>query len=140
MSARSKARKRALDVVFAADARRTDPRVVMAERATDSELPPMGDYAELIVGGVADHVDDLDALLEEHVTGWALDRMPAVDLAILRVAAWELLYSDTPGPVIVDQAVELARTLSTDDSPRFVNGVVGKLLTVTRSGNSTSHG
>ncbi len=140
MSARSKARKRALDVVFAADARRTDPRVVMAERATDSELPPMGDYAELIVGGVADHVDDLDALLDEHVTGWSLDRMPAVDLAILRVAAWELLYSDTPGPVIVDQAVELARTLSTDDSPRFVNGVVGKLLTVTRSGNSTSHG
>jgi len=123
-------RKRALDVVFAADARNRDPVAVMEERSGHDELPPMGDYAEQIVHGIAAHHRQVDQLLAEHSHGWTLDRMPAVDLAILRIGVWELLYSDTPGPVVVDQAVELARTLSTDDSPRFVNGVLGRLLTL----------
>jgi transcription antitermination protein NusB len=128
MSARSKARKRALDVVFAADARNQAPAAIIAERSHDAELPPMGEYAELIALGVGEHHGRIDALLAEHSEGWALDRMPAVDLAILRVAIWELLYSDTPGPVVVDEAVELAKTLSTDNSPRFINGVLGRML------------
>ena len=121
-------RKRALDVVFAADARNRDPIAVMTEREGHDELPPMGDYAEQIVRGVAAHHRRIDAVLADHSHGWALDRMPAVDLAILRVGVWELIYSDTPGAVVVDQAVELARSLSTDDSPGFVNGVLGRLL------------
>ncbi|WP_111767568.1 transcription antitermination factor NusB [Nakamurella deserti] len=128
MSARSKARKRALDVVFAADARNVDPVTLLTEREETGELTPMGEYAEQIVRGVATHYQRIDGLLAEHSQGWELHRMPAVDLAVLRIAAWELLYSDVPGPVIVDEAVELAKSLSTDNSPRFVNGVLGRLM------------
>lgn len=128
MSARSKARKRALDVVFAADARNVDPLTLLDEREETGELTPMGEYAELIVRGVALHHQRIDGLLAEHSQGWELNRMPAVDLAVLRIAAWELLYSDVPGPVVVDEAVELAKSLSTDNSPRFVNGVLGQLM------------
>ncbi len=130
MSARSKARKRALDVVFAADARNVDPLTLLAEREETGELTPMGEYAEQIVRGVATHYRRIDGLLAEHSQGWELHRMPAVDLAVLRIAAWELLYSDVPGPVVVDEAVELAKSLSTDNSPRFVNGVLGQLMAV----------
>ncbi len=128
MSARSKARKRALDVVFAADARNVDPLTLLDEREETGELTPMGEYAEQIVRGVALHHQRIDGLLAEHSQGWELTRMPAVDLAVLRIAAWELLYSDVPGPVVVDEAVELAKSLSTDNSPRFVNGVLGQLM------------
>ena len=130
MSARSKSRKRALDVLFAADARDVDPMVIMAQRA-ETDAVPMGDYAELLVRGVAKHHARIDDLLSLHSEGWTLSRMPAVDLAILRIAVYELLYSDdVPAPVAVDEAVELAKTLSTDNSPRFVNGVLGHILTL----------
>ena len=92
MSARSKARKRALDVVFAADARNVDPLTLLDEREETGELTPMGEYAEQIVRGVALHHQRIDGLLAEHSQGWELTRMPAVDLAVLRIAAWELLY------------------------------------------------
>ncbi len=130
MAARSKSRKRALDVIFAADARNADPLVILDERDENGELTPMGEYAEQIVRGIALTHRRIDALLAEHSQGWELSRMPAVDLAILRIAAWELLYSDVPGPVIVDEAVELAKSLSTDNSPRFVNGVLGQLMSI----------
>ena len=131
MSARSKARKRALDVIFAADARNADPLTLMAEREETAELTPMGEYAEQIVRGVALTYQRIDGLLAQHSQGWELQRMPAVDLAILRIATWELLYSDVPGPVVVDEAVELAKSLSTDNSPRFINGVLGQLMIIT---------
>lgn len=130
MAARSKSRKRALDVIFAADARNTDPLLLLAERVQNDELTPMGEYGEQIVRGVAAKYQRIDALLAEHSQGWELHRMPAVDLAILRIAVWELLYSDVPGPVVVDEAVELAKSLSTDNSPRFVNGVLGQLMSI----------
>src|SRR5258706_13756044 len=101
MAARSKSRKRALDIIFAADARNADPVELMAERAETGEQTPMGEYAEQIVRGVAARHRRIDALLAEHSQGWELQRMPAVDLAILRIAVWELLYSDAPGPGIV---------------------------------------
>lgn len=129
MSARTKARKRALDVLFAADARDIDPITVMAQRAEQPEAVPMGEYAEEIVRGVAEHHGRIDALLSEHSEGWTLSRMPAVDLAILRIAVYELLYSlDVPEAVAVDEAIELAKTLSTDNSPRFVNGVLAQIM------------
>ena len=137
MSARSKSRKRALDVLFAAEARGIDPLVVLGERMEPPTGPdlhswsPMGDYAESIVRGVVEHQDRVDQLLSEHSRGWTLDRMPAVDRAVLRIAVYELLYSlDVPPAVVVNEAVDAARLLSTDDSPKFVNGVLGQLVLI----------
>jgi N utilization substance protein B len=134
MSARTKARKRALDVLYAADARGADPLDVLTERIDTGEsedATPLGEYAEVLVRGYAAHADRIDDLLSEHAEGWTLDRMPAVDRAILRIGVYELLYSpDVPAAVAVDEAVELAKSLSTDNSPRFINGVLGQILTI----------
>lgn len=134
MSARTKARKRALDVLYAADARGADPLDVLAERIASvesAEAAPLGEYAEVLVRGYAEHCGRIDDLLGEHAEGWTLDRMPAVDRAILRIGVYELVYSpDVPAAVAVDEAVELAKSLSTDNSPRFINGVLGQILTI----------
>ena len=138
MSARSKSRKRALDVLYAAEARGVDPLVVLAERMDPPTGPDlhsyavMGDYAESIVRGVVANQGRVDALLSEHSRGWTLERMPAVDRAILRIAVYELLYSlDVPPAVVVNEAVDAAKLLSTDDSPKFVNGVLGQIAVIT---------
>ena len=131
MSARSKSRKRALDVLYAADARGADPLDVLTERIDSEEAAPLGEYAETLVRGYAAHAGRIDDLLSEYAEGWTLDRMPAVDRAILRIAVYELVYSaDVPAPVAIDEAVEMAKTLSTDNSPRFINGVLGQILTI----------
>ena len=138
MSARSKSRKRALDVLFAAEARGIDPLVVLAERMEPPTGPDlhsyaaMGEYAESIVRGVVEHQRRIDDLLSEHARGWTLDRMPAVDRAVLRIAVYELLYSlDVPPAVVVNEAVDAAKLLSTDNSPKFVNGVLGQIAVIT---------
>ncbi|MET0864180.1 MAG: transcription antitermination factor NusB [Nakamurella sp.] len=138
MSARSKSRKRALDVLYAAEARGVNPLIVLAERMEVPTGPdlhsysPMGDYAESVVRGVVEHQTRIDSLLSEHSRGWTLERMPAVDRAILRIAVYELLYSiDVPPPVVVNEAVDSAKLLSTDDSPKFINGVLGGLAVIT---------
>ncbi|HEY3438412.1 MAG TPA: transcription antitermination factor NusB [Actinotalea sp.] len=130
MGARSKARKRALDVLFEADQRRTAPREVLAARivepGTEASLPQ---YSVDLVEGVLDHQERIDELIETYAHGWTLDRMPAVDRAALRLGAWEILFNDdVPDAVAVDEAVELVRALSTDDSPTFVNGLLGRLV------------
>jgi transcription antitermination protein NusB len=131
MGARSKARKRAVDVLYAAALRDADPVKLLAERVSVAEQPVPNDYATALVEGVAEHRERIDELLTEHAEGWTLDRMPFVDLAILRLGVYELLWaSDVPDPVAIDEAVQLARSLSTDDSPRFVNGVLGRLATI----------
>jgi N utilization substance protein B len=131
VAARSKARKRALDILFAAEARGVDPLVVLDERLKVAEAVPFGSYAESLVRGVAAHSDRIDSLIASHSVGWTLPRMPAVDRTILRIAVQEIVYSDeVPPAVAVDEAVELAKTLSTDDSPRFVNGVLGQIVTI----------
>jgi len=131
MSARTKARKRALDVLYAADARSADPLDVLTERVENTEATPFGEYSEAIVRGYVEHRDRIDDLIGEHAEGWTLDRMPAVDRAILRIAVYELVYSvDVPPAVAVDEAVELAKSLSTDNSPRFINGVLGQIVTI----------
>ena len=138
MSARSKSRKRALDVLYASEARGVSPLVVLAERMEPPTGPdlhsysPMGDYAESVVRGFVTHQDRVDSLLSDHSHGWTLERMPAVDRAILRIAVYELLYSlDVPPAVVVNEAVDAAKLLSTDDSPKFVNGVLGQIATIT---------
>jgi N utilization substance protein B len=130
VAARSKARKRALDVLFEADQRGLPVLTVLAERVrqpgTQTSLPQ---YSVDVVEGVVGRLDRIDELISSYAQGWTLARMPAVDRAILRIGAWEVLFSpDVPEAVAVDEAVELARSLSTDDSPGFVNGLLGRLV------------
>lgn len=129
MGARSKARKRAVDLLFEADAREIDPVALVAERIGSTEVPPVNDYTVELVDGVVAHQEAIDELIGQHAEGWTLRRMPAVDRAVLRLALYELLWStDVPDAVAIDEAVELAKALSTDDSPRFVNGVLGRIV------------
>lgn len=128
MAARSKARKRALDVLYESDLRDVDPLTTLAERIKLAE-PPVNEYTIELVEGVRAHRDRIDAILTDYAEGWTLARMPDVDRAILRLGVYELLWRDeVPDPVAIDEAVELAKSLSTDESPRFVNGVLARVL------------
>lgn len=125
MSARSKARRRALEVLFEAEARNTDARAILTRRIAEDGVNP---YTRELVGGVIDHQEKLDEILSTYAQGWPLERMPAVDRAALRIGLWELLYNDEiPDAVAVSEAVGLVKDLSTDDSPEFVNGLLGRL-------------
>jgi N utilization substance protein B len=133
---RHQARKRAVDLLFEAEARRltaaeaADARTALAE--TNADVAPPHPYTVTVAHGVTEHSAHIDDLISSHLQGWTLDRLPAVDRAILRVAVFELLHADdVPAPVAVDEAVELAKELSTDDSPGFVNGVLGQVMLVT---------
>lgn len=131
MSSRSKARKRAVDILFEADQRPgTDRLALLADRIAQPGAPaPLPEYAVEIVEGVHAHIARIDEVLGTYSQGWTLARMPAVDRAILRAGAWEILFNDSvPDAVAVDEAVALARSLSTDDSPAFVNGLLGRIL------------
>ncbi|SDC67509.1 transcription antitermination factor NusB [Actinokineospora iranica] len=128
MGARSKARKRAVDLLFEAAVRGADPVTLLADRVGSPDVPPVNDYTITLVEGVTAHRNRIDELLTEHAEGWSLARMPAVDLAVLRLGLYELLWAqDVPDAVAIDEAVQLAKSLSTDDSPRFVNGVLGRI-------------
>jgi transcription antitermination protein NusB len=128
VSARSKARKRAVDVLYEADLRRSDPLAVLRDRIADGN-PPVPDHTVRLVEGAVEQGARIDELIEEHASGWSLDRLPDVDRAILRMAVYELLWvDDVPDAVVIDEAVELAKALSTDDSPAYVNGVLGAIL------------
>jgi transcription antitermination protein NusB len=133
---RHQARKRAVDLLFEAEARGLTPvevvdvRTALAE--TKPDVAPLRPYTVTVARGVNEHTAHIDDLITSHLQGWTLDRLPAVDRAILRVAVWELLYADdVPEPVAVDEAVELAKELSTDESPGFINGVLGQVMLVT---------
>jgi transcription antitermination protein NusB len=126
--ARSKARKRALDVLFEADLRGRPVLDVLAERGAD-EIPPLSSYAADLVRGVHEHQERIDQLLADNAQGWTLERMPAVDMNLLRIGAYELLWADdVPDAVAISEAVQLARDLSTEGSPTFVNGLLARLL------------
>jgi N utilization substance protein B len=128
MGARSKARKRALDVLYEADQRGLDPLSTLKERLAQSD-PPVPEYAVTLVEGVVANRARIDELLETYAQEWTLDRFPAVDLAVLRLGVFELLWcDDVPDAVAVSEAVELAASLSTDESPGFVNGLLGRLV------------
>ena len=128
MSARSKARKRAVDVLYEAAQRETDPLVTLQDRLEQND-PPVPSYAVTLVKGVVEHRARIDELLATYAQGWTLDRFPAVDLAVLRIGVFELLWCpDVPDEVVVSEAVALASSLSTDDSPTFVNGLLGRVL------------
>jgi transcription antitermination protein NusB len=131
--ARTKARKHALDILFEADQRQVGMVGLLQQRMADPEQITR-EYTVEIVEGVAANVVRIDELLMTYAHGWTIDRMPAVDRALLRMASWELLYNDdVPDAVAIDEAVLLARTLSTDESPGFVNGLLARLLEVKAS-------
>ncbi|MDN4161578.1 transcription antitermination factor NusB [Nocardioides abyssi] len=126
-TARSKARKRALDVLYASDMRGESP-VEALDRAIAEGEGPTNDYTATLVRGVVEHQDRIDGLLRDYSEGWTLERMPAVDRNVLRLGLWELLYAeDVPDSVAISEAMALVRDLSTDESPQFVNGVLGNL-------------
>ena len=133
---RHQARKRAVELLFEAEARGlsaaevADSHTALAE--VNDDVPQLNPYSVTVARGVTDHAAHIDELITSHLQGWTLDRLPAVDRAVLRVAVWELLHADdVPAPVAVDEAVELAKKLSTDESPGFVNGVLGQVMLVT---------
>lgn len=127
MSARSKARKRALDLLYETDLRGTDPEVTVAERIAAGD-PPIAEYTALLVRGVHSHRSRIDEIISSYAEDWQLERMPPVDRNILRLGVYELLWcEEVPDPVAIDEAIELAKALSTSDSPRFVNGVLARI-------------
>lgn len=131
-NARTKARKRAMNILFEAEQRDINPMDMLRERlehpGVESALPQ---YAVEIVEGYVEHAQTIDELLETYSNGWTLERMPAVDRALLRLGAWELIYNDdVPDIVAINEAVDLTRELSTDESPSFVNGLLARLLEV----------
>jgi N utilization substance protein B len=132
MSARTKARKRALDILFQADVRGDDIATILAAEAKRAASEPAREaswlYAREIVDGVIDNREAIDEQITTFSKDWSLARMPAVDRALLRLAAWEILYNDeVPTAVAIDEAVELAKEFSTDDSPSFVHGVLARI-------------
>jgi len=128
VGARSKARKRALDVLYEADLRGSDPRTTLQERLAQAD-PPIAAYAVELVEGVIAHRSRIDELIAQHAVDWSIERMPLVDRNILRIGAYELLWAnDIPDGVAVSEAVELTRSLSGDQSPAFVNGLLARLL------------
>ncbi len=129
MAARSKARKRAVDILYEAELRGRDRLELLRERLADDATPPVNEHTVRLVEGVAAHAGRIDELIETHARGWSLDRLPDVDRAILRMAVFELLWvDDVPDAVVMDEAVQLAKQLSTDDSPAYVNGVLGGVV------------
>ena len=132
MAARSKARKRAFQIIFEADQRGSTPSAVLEEwiehARTDSRQPPVSEYVVQLIEGYAEHAERIDELISTYSVDWSLDRMPAVDRSVLRLGAYELIWSEeTPEPVVIDEAVQLAREFSTDESPAFINGLLGRL-------------
>lgn len=132
MSARTKARKRALDILFSADVRGDEVAIALAAEAKRAASEPAREaswlYAREVVDGIIDHHDEIDEQITTHSRDWKIERMPAVDRALLRIGVWEILFNDeVPTAVAIDEAVELAKEFSTDDSGAFVHGVLARV-------------
>jgi N utilization substance protein B len=127
MAARSKARKRALDILFEAEQRGLPTLQLLSERQSLGDVP-VQPYAAELVRGVASHSERIDELISWNLVDWTLERLPAVDRNILRIGVYELLWAgDVPDGVAISEAVALAQDLSTDNSPSFVNGVLARI-------------
>lgn len=130
MNSRTKARLRALEVLFEADQRNEDYIEVLRRRRLYT-VAQISAYSEEIIRGVRDHDEEIREFVETYARDWSFERMPAVDRAVLRIGTWELLYNDeVPDAVAISEAVGLARVLSTNESPKFVNGLLDKLRQV----------
>ena len=132
MSARSKARKQALDLLFEADIRGTNSLEILNARDIVEEGPdarPIREYTRSLIVGVNDNTRKIDELITTYAQGWDMDRMPAVDRNILRIAIFEILWENNlDDQIAASQAVEFAKELSTDDSAGYINGVLGRIV------------
>ena len=132
MAARNKARKRAFQIIFEADQRGASTTDVLADwirhAGTDDRHPPVSEYTMELIEGYAQNAPRIDELISTYSVGWTLDRMPVADRCILRLAAYELIWSEeVPEAVVIDEALDIAREFSTDESPPFINGLLGRL-------------
>ena len=132
MGARTKARRRAIDLLFESEQRQLNASELLRERlATPVTEVPLNEFTADLVSGVVEHWTQINDLLTTYSQGWTLDRMPAVDRNLLRLGVYELLWADdVPDAVAISEAVTLATSLSTDDSASFVNGLLGRILEV----------
>lgn len=134
MSARSKARKQALDILFEADIRSSSAIDLLSSRLVVEEGPdarPIRDYARSLVTGVIDHKRKIDELISTYAQGWDMDRLPAVDRNILRIAIYEILWDeDVPDAVAIDESLDMAATLSTEESASYIHGVLGRIASI----------
>lgn len=130
MSARSKARKAALDLLYEGDIRKSSPQQLLDLRSADLDYV-VRDFTKELVAGVERHRRKIDELITTYSQGWDMDRMPVIDRNILRLGIYEVLWSeDVPTAVAIDEAVDLAQTLSTEDSSKYINGVLSKILEI----------
>ena len=130
MNSRTKARLRALELLFEAD-QRNEVYIEVLRRRRLYTVAQISAYSEEIIRGVRDHDEEIREFVETYARDWSFERMPAVDRAVLRIGTWELLYNDeVPDAVAISEAVGLARVLSTNESPKFVNGLLDKLRQV----------
>lgn len=133
MGARTKYRKRALDVLYESETRGLTLDGTLAERLTYND-PPINEYTVMLVEGVTKNAESIDGLLSKHARGWTLERMPAVDRNLLRIGVFEIQFCpDVPNGVAISEAVELATDLSTDESPRFINGLLSRIASLSKA-------
>ena len=134
MSARSKARKQALDILFEADIRGTNPVEILTSRDVVEEGPdarPIREYTKSLINGVFENSRKIDELITTYAQGWDMDRLPNVDRNILRLGIYEILWSsEVPDSVAIDESLDLAKTLSTDDSSTYIHGVLGRIASL----------
>ncbi len=134
MSARSKARKQTLDILYEADIRGTSPLDILASRDVTEEGPdarPIRDYTRELITGVSEHRRKIDELIATYAQGWDMDRLPAVDRNIMRLALFEILWSqDLADAIAIDEALSLAKELSTDESAAYIHGVLGRIASI----------
>ena len=134
MSVRSKARKHSLDILYEADIRKSDALAIIETRlniSEDADLPPIRDYTRILVAGVIEHKRKIDELIATYIQGWDLDRLAAVDRNILRIAIYEILWApDIPEAVAIDEALALAKDLSTEESAGYIHGVLAKITSI----------
>ena len=134
MSARSKARKQALDLLYETDIRGTNLVQTLISRDIPAEGPdarPIRDYTRLLVNGVSDNRRKIDELITTYAQGWDMDRLPAVDRNILRLGIFEILWStEVPTSVAIDEALDLAKELSSDESSKYIHGVLGRIASI----------
>lgn len=132
MAARTKARKRALELLFEAEQRGVNVGTLLEERiAAPTTQHPLPEYAVQLVRGVLEHWTAINETLTTYSQGWSLERMAAVDRSVLRLATWEIVWNDeVPDTVAISEAIALVEAMSTDDSPKFVNGLLARVVDV----------
>ena len=137
MSARSKARKQALDLLYEADIRGTSAAVLLEQRDTTEDGPdarPIRDFTKELIAGVTENKRKIDELITTYAQGWDMDRLPAVDRNILRLGIYEIVWNaDLDDGVAIDEALTLAKELSTDESAGYIHGVLGRISSIKES-------